>query len=234
MTTSPTVGGLCITRNRRQFLPAAIRCFLSQTYEPKKLLILADGEDVSDLAPQDPRIRLIALPENERPHTIGAKRNLGCSILTTEVIAHFDDDDLSESGRLADQVSRLQQTGLAVTGYNKLKFRRESDGAWFEYSGTSQWVFGTSLVFRRDWWLRHKFPEEQIGEDNGFVNTAAMAHQLAVSSTALMSAGIHNGNTSPKIVAGRAWVPVAEPEAYAAAATEAADLIASTGAKGTK
>ena len=41
---APLVTCVCLTRNRREFLPRAIECFLAQTYEPRELLVLNDDK----------------------------------------------------------------------------------------------------------------------------------------------------------------------------------------------
>ncbi len=105
-------------------------------------MILADGQDVRHLVPEhDPRVRLIHLdgwPE------IGAKRNFGCEHAEGEIIAHWDDDDYSAPGRLADQVERLRESGKAVTGFHSMRF---TDGVhWWKYEGTRNYALGTRYV----------------------------------------------------------------------------------------
>jgi hypothetical protein len=113
------------------------------------------------------------------------------------VIAHWDDDDWSAPGRLADQLERLRGTGKAVTGYSVIKF---TDGQrWWLYPGLPEYAVGTSLCYRRDWWLGHRFPCLQVGEDNQFVFEARTARQIAVvDGTDMMYATVHAGNTSPR------------------------------------
>ena len=66
------------------------------------MLILADGEDVRDLVPNDDdSIRLVHIEEGR---TVGEKRNFGVSRACGEIITHFDDDDWSAPARLADQI----------------------------------------------------------------------------------------------------------------------------------
>lgn len=195
---------LCLTRNRPTWLPKAIRCFQQQTYPYRELLILADGQDVRCLVPEhDPRIRLIHL--DGRPE-IGAKRNYGCERAAGEIIAHFDDDDYSAPGRLADQVEHLLETGKAVTGFHSMRF---TDGVcWWKYEGTRNYALGTSLCYRRDWWSRNRFPIVQIGEDNQFVAAAHAAGELVTADAGdLMHATNHAGNTSPRKL-GDNWRPI--------------------------
>jgi glycosyltransferase involved in cell wall biosynthesis len=200
----PFVTCLCLTRNRPEWLQGAIRCFQRQTYPNRELLILADGRDVGHLVPaHDPRVRLIHLdgwPE------IGAKRNYGCERAAGEIIAHWDDDDYSAPGRLADQMERLLESRKAVTGFHSMRF---TDGTrWWKYEGTRNYALGTSLCYRRAWWSTHRFPSVQIGEDNQFVAAAHAAGQLVTADAGeLMYATNHTGNTSPRKL-GDNWKPI--------------------------
>ena len=195
---------LCLTRNRLDWLPKAIRCFQQQTYPKRELLILADGQDVGHLVPEhDQQIRLIHLAGSPE---IGAKRNYGCERAAGEIIAHFDDDDHSAPGRLADQVERLLETGKAVTGFHSMRF---TDGIrWWKYEGTRNYALGTSLCYWRAWWKDHPFPTLQIGEDNAMVAAAHAAGQLVTADAGdLMYATNHAGNTSPRKL-GDNWKPI--------------------------
>jgi glycosyltransferase involved in cell wall biosynthesis len=183
---------VCLTRNRRQWLPKAIQCYREQTYPNKELLILADGENVRDLLPDDETIRLIELAGSPE---IGEKRNFGCERAAGDLIAHWDDDDWSAPGRLADQVTRLLDSGKCVTGYRSMRF---TDGttSW-KYTGTAHFALGTSLLYRKEWWKGHRFKALQIGEDNAFVSEA-LAVLITVDAGDLMWASVHKGNTSPR------------------------------------
>jgi glycosyltransferase involved in cell wall biosynthesis len=175
-------------------------CFLQQEASNAELLILSDGADVRDLVPDDDRIRLIHLAGHPG---IGDKRNFGCERAAGEVMAHWDDDDHSAPGRLADQLARLEQSGKAVTGYHSMKF---TDGEqWWKYAGTPLYALGTSLCYRREWWKRNHFHAVQVGEDNQFVAVAAAAGELAtVDAGEMMYATVHQGNTSRRNF-GSAW-----------------------------
>jgi len=194
------VTALCITRNRRTWLPQAIQCFLAQTYRPLELLIVADGEDVRDLVPNDQRIRLIHI---DRTMHIGDKRNFGCQHARGEVIVHWDDDEFCAPNRVTDQVSRLVESGKSVTGYNSMRF---TDGTnWWQYQGAADYALGTSLCYRKSYWEENKFPSMQIGEDLIFSNMAAFNREFIVADAGdLMHATIHSQNTSPRTL-GSAW-----------------------------
>lgn len=182
---------LCITRNRLPWLLKAIEYYRAQTYRNRELLIVADGEDHGGQLPLADDITYVWYPGKT---TIGRKRNLGCERARGEIICHWDDDDYSAPGRIADQIRRIQQTGKAVTGYCQMRFTDGRD-SWL-YTGSPGYALGTSLCFRRDWWQTHRFPPDQIGEDRDFSVMAFRERQLAsVPAGDLMWASIHNGNT---------------------------------------
>lgn len=187
---------LCLTRNRRQWLPKAIACFQSQTYPRIELLILADGDDVLDLIPDDDRIRLIHLAERRN---IGEKRNFGCGYALGDVICHWDDDDHSAPGRLARQIEMLNETGLKVAGFSSMRF---TDGqTWWKYKGNKNYALGTSLCYRREWWQSNPFKPTAVGEDNQMVWAAQAAKQIVSEDAGdLMFASTHPGNTSPRMI----------------------------------
>ncbi len=178
-------------------LPRAIESFRSQSYPNRRMLILSDGEDVRDIVPNDPRISVVDLAS--QPRTIGEKRNIGCSLIESDLIAHFDDDDWAGPDRLADQVATLVKSDLSVTGYRTMLL---TNGAqWWRYAGSPEgWtIYGASLMYWRDWWEVHPFQACHIGEDFLFANMADMASKMAVSNgDGMMVCSIHPGNTSTK------------------------------------
>lgn len=193
---NPLVTCLCLTRNRREWLPKAIACFERQTYQERELVIIADGEDpVTDLVPKDARIRLMVIGWTSL--VVGKKRNIGCQYAQGEIIAHWDDDDYSAPHRLAHQVGRLSATGKWVTGYHSMKF---TDGMrWWQYRGSAGFVLGTSLCYRRAFWTQHPFAQIQCGQDEAFGATAVRQGTLAAEKDLnLMYATNHAGNTSPR------------------------------------
>lgn len=184
----PLVTCICPTMpGRESWLLKAIDCFESQTYCKRELLTDPDAG------------------------TIGEKRNRLCEAARGEIILHWDDDDWSAPGRIADQVRRLMDSGKAVTGYNVMRF---TDGSrWWKNSNQSRLAFGTSLCYRRGWWASHRFPEIQLGEDSFFLNAARRENQLiAVDAGDLMYATNHAGNTSKRTI-GQGWELV-DPPAY--------------------
>lgn len=169
-----------------------MQCARYQTYPNREILVVSSGEDVAGLLPND--VRRIHLPA--RP-LVGAMRNIGCNLAQGELVAHFDDDDFSHPQRIYEQVERLRDSGLAVTGYHSMRFTTGEQ--WSRYQGVSNYALGTSLCYRRSWWQLHPFPACDVGEDNDFVHLAAARHQLVSADAGdLMFATTHQGNTSPR------------------------------------
>lgn len=194
---SPLVTCLCLTRNRRAWLPAAIRAFQLQTYQPRELLIVADSEqDGRDLVPvQNSWIRFVALPKQL---LIGEKRNAGAEHAAgSSILLHWDDDDWSNPGRIEDQVARLVESGKAVTGYHSAKFTNGRN--WWHYSGAPQYALGSSLCYWREWWRAHPFRAMQVSEDAVFATQATQVGQLvSVDAQDFLWASVHDGNTSQR------------------------------------
>lgn len=197
MQTNPLVTCVCPTRNHRAFLSRAIACFLAQTYEHRELMIIADGEEgVADLVPADPRIRLMV---SGWEITLSEKRNIGCQEAFGELIAHWDDSDVSAPPRLAAQVARLAESRRAVTGYSSMRF---TDGVrWWRYDGLPSSALAGSLCYQREWWKGHQF----VGEESEFVEAAARQFAF-VSEPARdrMYGMVHAGGVS-----GPAWQEIA-------------------------
>lgn len=186
------------TRGRPEFAAHALQCFFAQTWEEKELLIIDDAACPS-------------FPDNEFIHqldgtddvhyfrltrrlSIGAKRNLANARSSGDLICHWDDDDYSAPGRIEDQVRRMEAAKVPVTGYHSMLFR---DGVrTWKYRGDEHYALGTSLMYAREFWRSHPFPDENEGEDNHFVRQAT---RIATADAGeFMVATIHAGNTSDK------------------------------------
>ncbi len=203
---TPLVSCIMPTRNRRRFVPLAVRYFLRQEYEPRELLVVDDGDDpVADLLPADPRIRYVRL---DRRHTVGAKRNIACRLANGEFIVHWDDDDWMADWRLTYQVAQLLESGADVCGLDRLLFLDvQQSQAWqYVYPRSGKpWLAGGTLCYRRSLWQRNPFPDLDVGEDNRFVWSGAAKGLLALPDNSFYVAMIHDGNTSPKRTHGLRW-----------------------------
>ena len=205
----PLVSCVMPTRDRRRFVPTAIELFLRQDYPERELLVLDDGDDpVADLIPSDPRIRYRRLP---RPVQLGTKRNMLCELARGEIIAHWDDDDWSAPWRLSYQVEALLGSETDVCGLRELYFLdRDANRAWcYSYPprGLRPWVAGGTMCYRKDFWVRHRFPEVGSGEDTRFL-WSSHPRVAALEDSGFYVAMIHSANTSRKRPRGSRWQPV--------------------------
>jgi O-antigen biosynthesis protein len=191
----PLVSCVMPTYNRQAFLPAAIDCFLRQTYQNKELIILDDSDEPgATMIDISWPIRYVI----DKKRITGTKRNCINEMASGEIICHFDDDDFSCPDRIADQVNALRTTGLPVTGYGTLLFWDTIKGQAKLYkSSVKGYVCGTSLCYLKSFWHGHKFKDLQKSSDNGFVYP--IVRQIAQSmDTSHMVARIHGKHTSPK------------------------------------
>lgn len=187
------------SRGRPSMAAQAVESFLSQTYEAKELIILDDADSPSfPNGIGHPDIRYFVEPVRL---SIGRKRNLLCEKANGFYIAHFDDDDHSAPTRLSVQIQLLHSSGKSLTGFDSLIFfdvRTQRAGRWTDAGNCC----GTSMVYRRDWWEKHRFPDRTKhpwGEDNAFRDMAQDEKQLiSIRGDGLIVARAHTGNTNGK------------------------------------
>ena len=183
---------ICPTRNRQGLIELAVTSFLNQTYKDSELVILDDGCPPT-VIPENPRIRYIRLSPVGRL-TTGQKRNKCCENACGEVIAHFDDDDWSHPLRLEEQLARLKD-GIQVTGYHLIQFYDMDQKRAFELK-TGEAALGTSQMYFKSYWERHRFRPQKFKEDVHFSNEAEKAGVLSmVSGIGRIVARRHSHNT---------------------------------------
>jgi len=164
------------TYNRQNFIPVALKCYLSQDWPDKQLVVIDDGSEtvgrlVKQLVPDAVYIYLA------QKQTIGTKRNLACEAAGGEVICHFDDDDWSAVGRVRDQVMRLLQSGKQMTGYHSITCWNGIK-AYRYVSPVPQYALGTTMCYQKSFWDTHRFPAKNYAEDNVLVYSARDEKQL--------------------------------------------------------
>ncbi len=198
------VSAIMPTRARPAYALEAVQCFLLQTWPDTELIIIDDPDAPSFT---EPLIASLALRGNIHYHrtkqrlTIGAKRNLACSRAGEGVITHWDDDDYSAPERMEDQVTRMVEKQVPLTGYHSMRFTQVSTGEWWKYTGRKHYALGTSLMYEKEFWRSHPFPDLNVGEDNAVVNKAG---KIATADAGLMMfARNHGGNTDSREGFGR-------------------------------
>lgn len=178
-----------------------------QDWPEKELVILDDLDDRS--FPTAPPLDGVRYFVSEKRLKIGEKRNRLCELAKGKIICHLDDDDYSAPGRIADQVDRLLSTGAMLAGYNEMVFQDENAALWM-FSEPGQYVHGTSMMYRREFWERHPFRQLQMGEDTLFLAKAVQEKSLAMAPAgSLMLGRMHAGNTIQKKPVGSRWTRIA-------------------------
>jgi glycosyltransferase involved in cell wall biosynthesis len=206
---SPLVSCIMPTHNRRWFVERALGYFLRQQYVNKELIIVDDGTDpVGDLVPDNGMVRYIRVLDKA---PIGAKRNLACQQARGTLIAHWDDDDWHSPHRLEYQVRALLSAGTGLCGISALLFYDPRSGQAWRYiypPDQRPWLSGSSLLYRRDFWESHPFPDINVGEDAQFI-WSAPPEQLAILPDHSFHIGIvHASNVSPKDTKDAWWHPI--------------------------
>ena len=102
---------LMVTANRVQLAERAVRCFCAQTWTPKELVIIDDGEQ--DYAPMlshyAASIHYHRIDPGAARRSLGELRNISLERAHGEYCAQWDDDDWYHPRRLETQMRSLEQ-----------------------------------------------------------------------------------------------------------------------------
>ncbi|NJD19701.1 MAG: glycosyltransferase family 2 protein [Gemmatimonadetes bacterium] len=216
----PTVSCVMPTRTRHGFLPRAVAAFLAQGAPDAELLVVSEDGMPHSLTPllDGRRVRHVRCPAGM---TLGAKRNFACEAARGRILVHWDDDDLHAGDRLARQVPLLLRGEADLCGSSRVLFHEPSSGRTWEYryaGARCPWVYGATLAYTRDLWLRRPFEDVNVGEDNGFVWAATPGEVAALDDPDLCLCVVHPGNTSVKATDASWWRPIELPERWREAA----------------
>lgn len=195
---TPVCTAIMPTKGRPRYAAQALQSFIDQDYPWKFLIILDDREDRSFASSPDyPNVWYGLL---DKTLNIPTKRNLAVQMAKSEMIMHWDDDDVSGPTRMREQVKLLQESGRHVCAFHSIFFYDEQSNRATKYLGDHQYGIGTSLCYLRTFWEAHPFQENlQVGEDNEFIKAARERNQLiSVDGGGLIVARTHAMNTSPR------------------------------------
>ncbi len=130
------VSCLCVSRPRRYGqLQRAVLNFLAQTYEPRELVIAVGGnrdfpamvQSFVDGLPAARNVRVVARPVTQQLDGL----QYAAVLARGEILAVWDDDDLSHPARLAQQVEIQGKHPTAVTALTTALYHFRSDGDLF-------------------------------------------------------------------------------------------------------
>lgn len=175
--TQPLVSCLMVTRDRPELARRSVRCFLRQEYPACELVIVDDGADrsleqwVSGLA--EPRVRHLRLPDDRLP--LGELRNRAVEAAAGELVAQWDDDDLSHPQRLALQVAVLTANGAAAA-------LLERQIIW--WPGRRRLALSSRRIWEGSFLARKStltpYPPLRRGEDTPVIEALLREHQVVL------------------------------------------------------
>lgn len=201
---SPLISCLCVTKRTLKDIQSSIRCFLSQTYSNKELIILHHTGDeeikrfVNDHNSQYNNASIIYM-KNERglSLTLGELRNLAIESCNGEYFCQWDDDDWYHMDRLTIQfralVNNYQQCTLLT---NLLIFDQTTQTAYL----TPFRFWENSILCNRSLFTHElRYPALTQGEDSSFVNQLTELHgSYPLVAPYLYIYIIHESNTWPQ------------------------------------
>ena len=177
------------TRNRPGFVRQALRCYQRQSYRPRELVVVDDGEQpVEDLCLGQPGVRYVRLSEFT---LLGAKLNLGIERCRGSIIQKLDDDDYYHPAFLECGVTRLDAVDTVVA-WDCFLILIAADGC-LRRSGHG-WAAGGTLCFHRELWRHTPFRDVPSRVDHWFLTDTG--HRIRrVCEPELYVLVRHGGNT---------------------------------------
>lgn len=161
---TPLISCVMLTADRPEFAAQAIESFFAQDWIAKELVIYDTGLKPCAY-PRTPKVLYIR--GGERGSSIGLLRNCANRHAAGALIAHWDDDDVSNPERLTQQANLLMEHDADVVGYRSLVFRTHT-GHFLLYNGDPEMPLGTSLMYKRVTWEKRPFFDMHFGEDFHF------------------------------------------------------------------
>jgi glycosyltransferase involved in cell wall biosynthesis len=215
------VSVLLCTSNRRHLIGMALDSYRLQTYEPKQLVVVDDGDDsIYDLVADIDNCNYMFYPAT----SLSQKRNVGIREAKGELICHFDSDDWSAPKRLWNQVETLLQHNAEMVGYHTAYFWDEIERRASCYrNGTPNYSWGPCLMYRKQFAIEHPWPEDAMtNEDENFVAVAQKQKVIvATDGRGQIVVRLHSQNARHDYIGGFVWpiVPTSDlPEGFRKAA----------------
>jgi hypothetical protein len=200
----PDVSILCITRDRRVFMPLLKYSYMIQSYPEDKLelVIVDDGADsIEDTLIGVPNVKYVRCDPGL---TISQKRNLAAKNAMYDILVNMDDDDVYPNNSVLQRVAMLlmepmKQCGFCTTipCYDITKF-----ASFMNVPPThlpmSERVSEATLVFTKQFWEDRPFEDSvHIGEGNAFIR--GREHMCReISPQEVIVSLIHSKNTSSR------------------------------------
>jgi O-antigen biosynthesis protein len=188
----PLVSCVLVTGDRPAFFGQALRCFASQEYPCKELIVVDDGErPVEEACAGASGVTYLRL--RKRTPT-GTKLNLGIDAARGDILQKLDDDDFYAPGFLAASAGRLRRARRddAIVAWCCFVVLIARERRLY-FSGHG-WQAGGTLCFRRSLWKRRPFRDIYASSDSWFIRdtNARLARVCAADQYLLVR---HGANT---------------------------------------
>lgn len=170
------VSCVCISRGYLDHVADTIRCFESQTYPDKELVVVHDGmsEQAIELFGKA-GARVFSMPGVP----LGVMRNKSVEESRGKFIANWDDDDLSVPDRLEIQLAAMKTQGAQACVLRRYVLWDERNDQFYQsFARGAGWE--SSLVAERAAVLRLRYPAVKLGEDRQLMSRMATAYRVLV------------------------------------------------------
>jgi glycosyltransferase involved in cell wall biosynthesis len=199
----PNVSIVCVTRDRRIFMPILKYSYMIQSYPEEKmeLIIVDDGDDpIEDSLIGVPNVIYVRINEKK---TIGEKRNIGIARAMYDIIAFMDDDDVYPNNSILERTAMMLKTPSkecafcsVIPCYDIMKYSSFMNVPPLTLP-MSERVSEATLIFTRRFWEARKFEDIQIAEGDAFIRGREhMCREL--SPQQIIVSLVHSKNTSSR------------------------------------
>jgi hypothetical protein len=199
----PDVSIVCITSDRRLFMPILKYSYMIQSYPEDKLelIIVDDGEDsIEDTLIGVPNVVYVKLAEKT---SVGEKRNIGISNAMYDIVTFMDDDDVYPNNSVLERTAMMLKSPAkecafctVIPCYDISKYSSFMNAPPITLP-MSQRVSEATLIFTKKFWEQKKFENTQIAEGDAFIHGREhMCREL--SPQEIIVSLVHSKNTSSR------------------------------------
>jgi hypothetical protein len=200
----PDVSILCITKDRRVFMPLLKYSYMIQSYPEDKLelVIVDDGEDsIEDTLIGVPNVKYVRC---DTGLTISQKRNLAVQNAMYDILVMMDDDDVYPNNSVLQRTAMMLMEPkkdcsfcTTIPCYDITKFASFMNVPPNNLT-MSERVSEATLVFTRKFWEERHFDDSvHIGEGNAFIRGREQMCR-EISPQEVIVSLIHPKNTSSR------------------------------------
>lgn len=134
---------LCPTYGRFSLLQDSLKCFIEQTWDNKKLLVLNDAPE--SFSCEEKGVEVIN--SEERFETLGRKRQALLEMADSKYVAQWDDDDVYLPWHLEEAMRRIE-SGKMVKPKRAFYIRGDKDGRLAWQGLTRNWLEAMTVFDR--------------------------------------------------------------------------------------